>query len=600
MSDQFNSVLLDEDESYLKKDNVGDGLQGVIGKGKTIKQGGLGSLLSDTDLVESAEKAENNNNNNNGPGESILSDDTSHKNESHGLAKREDEEANMFINSTVSNPQKESDGQSSYVSYLVETRTNNPVFKSHLIKVRRRFSDFYFLYRCLLNDYPVSAIPPLPDKQRLEYIKGDRFGYDFTHKRASSLNSFLKRMSIHPILKRAKIYQIFLELNDWNSYKDNLNVNFSANHTNNDFENTGGVSSNVSDLISELFMNAFKQPQMKSNKEFIEINERCNILNDNVTKIDKVFQKYIKRLNDLSNNYAAFANLVIRLNSLSIPKNDKLMTENEDVIVDQPKAMSINEESSRLEMNRKVLSSTENNGQHNNSYYIFSKGLENFSISLNQLKRYLDNDYLISQKDLEHYIGTIQKLIKLKEQKQIDFEVLSEYLSRVIHEKNDLLKQIDLSNGVSEDILNPNVIKPYDTKTVSNNPGIKLPEPKPSTLTTLANSTSNFLTSKFDDLRGINTVYQKKQRLINLQSKIETLEVEVVKAKDIYESYETQILHEIQYFDVIKSNELKLNLSKLSLNYISFYENLIDDWSKVEATLQKDIDDYDEVDEVQT
>ncbi|GMM35259.1 Snx4 protein [Saccharomycopsis crataegensis] len=508
-----------------------------------------------------------------------------------------EEDNTVFVTSVVSSPQKESDGQNAYISYLIETHTNDPLFKTSRLKVRRRFSDFYFLYQCLINDFPACALPPLPDKQRLEYLKGDRFGWDFTSKRASSLTRFLRRMSLHPVLKRSKIYHIFLESSDWNSYKDSLNVAHAQKHNNENNEGEFGNLNPVSDSISDIFMNAFKHPQAQPNKEFVEINERCNKLNDNVIKIDKSFQKYIKRLGDLGTNFQSFAELVVKLDELE--SSNSLTNENnqgvdgttkqrsdDPVIKNQPimkPLPSIKDESDRTLKNSKFLDESKSS-----SYVKFSKGLENLSIGLNQLKTYLDNDYLISLKDLENYIYSIKNLIKVKEQKQIDFEALSEYLARAIQEKNQLLQQT--GGQFTDDV--SSLATPHSTTSVAKDPSITLPTPKPSTLTTLAANTSNFLSSKLDDIRGINSMYQKKERLIKLSVKIETLEREVVNAKQIFEVFENEILHEMQYFDVIKSNELKYNLSDLTSNYIGFYKNIINDWEKIEKSLESDINDY--------
>ncbi|CRK06518.1 hypothetical protein BN1708_017084, partial [Verticillium longisporum] len=51
----------------------------------------------------------------------------------------------------------------------------------------------------------------------MEYVRGDRFGPDFTNRRAHSLQRFLARLSLHPVLRRADILHIFLESQEWNA-----------------------------------------------------------------------------------------------------------------------------------------------------------------------------------------------------------------------------------------------------------------------------------------------------------------------------------------------------------------------------------------------
>lgn len=391
----------------------------------------------------------------------------------------------LFTTSIVKQPQKESDGQNAYISYLIETETNNPVFQSNKFIVRRRFSDFYFLYNVLLNDFPACAVPPLPDKQRLEYLKGDRFGNDFTLKRASSLNRFLKRISLHPILKKAKIYHVFLESHDWNSYRASIKIKTPTNDVN-----------TATDGISDVFINAFKSTSVQ-NQEFLDIKERSDKLDENINKIDKIFNKVLKRYGDLEQDYFDFSSQVKKLAEL------------------EPE----------LQL----------------PFLKFSDGLNSLSIGFQSLKQFLDNEYIISLKDLEHYVSSIKNLLKLKDQKQIDYEALTEYLNKSINDKNTLL----------------------------------------------AGGGSNFFTNKFEELTGVNHDVARKQKILKLENRIESLTKEVDNAKKIFESFEKQTLNEVQYFENIKTIELKSTLGDLADNNIKFYKDMIEKWSRIEKELSE-------------
>lgn len=124
---------------------------------------------------------------------------------------------------TVEKPQKDNEGtKDAYISYLVTTQvslsnlpstslssssiqTTFATFQKPETKVRRRFTDFVFLYNSLCREYPAVAVPPLPEKHNMAYVRGDRFGTDFTQRRSHSLHRFLKRISLHPELRRAAI-----------------------------------------------------------------------------------------------------------------------------------------------------------------------------------------------------------------------------------------------------------------------------------------------------------------------------------------------------------------------------------------------------------
>ncbi len=58
------------------------------------------------------------------------------------------------------------DGMSSYVTYLVTTKTSLTSFKNHEVFVRRRFSDFLGLYFQLAEKYAQLGriVPPAPEK----------------------------------------------------------------------------------------------------------------------------------------------------------------------------------------------------------------------------------------------------------------------------------------------------------------------------------------------------------------------------------------------------------------------------------------------------
>ncbi|SAL98290.1 hypothetical protein [Absidia glauca] len=85
----------------------------------------------------------------------------------------------------IGDAQKHSDGtQGAYVSYMVTTTTSVEIFSSTNPRpVRRRFHDFVWLYNALCLEYPACIVPPLPEKHRLEYIKGDRFSSHFIERR---------------------------------------------------------------------------------------------------------------------------------------------------------------------------------------------------------------------------------------------------------------------------------------------------------------------------------------------------------------------------------------------------------------------------------
>jgi sorting nexin-4 len=256
------------------------------------------------------------------------------------------------------------------------------------------------------------------------------------------------------------------------------------------------AESSATDGVADALINAFKTTSVQ-NPEFSEIRERSDKLDENINKIDKIFNKILKRYTDLEQDYFDF--------SLQMKKLADLEPD--------------------LEM----------------PFIKFSDGLNDLSLGFQNLKTFLDNEYIISLKDLEHYITSIKNLLKLKDQKQIDYEALTEYLNKSVSEKN----------------------------------------------TILSGGGSNFFTNKFEELRGVNHDLARRERLSKLDHKIENLTHEVDNAKKVCEQFEKQTLHEIQYFENIKSVELKSTLGDLADNNIKFYKDLINKWTKIEEELKK-------------
>ena len=71
--------------------------------------------------------------------------------------------------------------------------------------VRRRYTDFVFLHNTLYKEYPAVAVPPLPEKHNITYARGASLSHDFMMRRAHSLHRFLKRITLHPELRRSSI-----------------------------------------------------------------------------------------------------------------------------------------------------------------------------------------------------------------------------------------------------------------------------------------------------------------------------------------------------------------------------------------------------------
>ncbi|KAI9802223.1 MAG: intercellular trafficking and secretion [Sarcosagium campestre] len=401
------------------------------------------------------------------------------------------------LDCTVDSPQKENDGtKDAFVSYLVTTHTDFPSFQKPTSTVRRRFTDFVFLYKTLSKEYPACAVAPLPDKHKMEYVRGDRFGSDFMNRRAHSLHRFLKRLTLHPVLRRSSLLIIFLESQDWNAHM-RLRPQRSASTSE---QGGGGVFDNFTDN----FLNAFSKVH-KPDKRFIEVRERADKLDDDLGHVEKIFARLARREGDLELDYKDLATQFQKLINL-------------EPGVEGP-------------------------------IHLFAASIEDTSNDLRRLKEHTDQNYLGSLRDMDAYINSLRALLKTRDQKQLDFEALTDYLNKAATDR-DMLASGYGSSGLT-------------------GPG-------------------GFLRSKIEDVRGVDHEQSRRERVRKLELRIEELTREVETAKITTEAFDEEVVREVDDFERIKAVEFRDTLGALAEAHADFYRSTIDTWEKFLADMERE------------
>ncbi|KAI1002739.1 Sorting nexin-4 [Podosphaera aphanis] len=392
------------------------------------------------------------------------------------------------IECKVSQPVKENPGtKDTYVSYLVTTNTNFVSFQKPTTAVRRRFTDFVFLYKSLAREYPTCAVPPVPEKNSMAYVRGDRFGPDFTERRSNSLTRFLFRLTLHPILRRSALLIIFLESTDWNAtmktrpYRGGLGVG----------NDTGG---GVFDGLTDTFINAFTKVH-KPDQRFIDVRERSDKLDEDLSYVEKIVARVSRREGDLETDLKELAEQFHHL------------------VILEP--------------------GVEQSGA------AFSRQLEEISRGLGALRRTWDHDYLGSLRDMLAYSAAVKNLLKTREQKQLDYEQLTEYLNK--------------STGDRDIVAKPNGGGGHT-------------------------GASGYLARKIEDVRGVDHEQSRKERLRKLELRIQALVGGVEEAKKVSEAFDEEVVREVADFERIKRSEFKVQLGGLANANIEFYNGVIEGW----------------------
>lgn len=356
--------------------------------------------------------------------------------------------------------------------------------------VRRRFTDFVFLSKTLSKDYPACAVPPLPDKQRMEYVRGDRFGTDFTQRRAHSLQRFLSRLTLHPILRRAPILHTFLESPDWNA-----TMNSRTSRANTASSNEGG-SGGVFDTFADSFINVFTKVH-KPDRRFIEVKEKTDKLDEDLSQVEKLVARVARRESDIE----------VDLRDLA-EQFQKLITLEPGV-----------EAATRA----------------------FAASVEDTASGLKKLKDHTDQDYLGSLRDMVAYSGALKNLLKAREQKQLDYEQLTEYLNKSSADRDMLASGYGRSSG---------------------------------------SGAAGFIRTKIEDVRGVDHEQARRDRLRRLEIRIDELTRESESARKMSDMFDEEVVKEVTDFDRIKRIEFKGQLGRLADAHVSFYGETIDVWQR--------------------
>lgn len=330
----------------------------------------------------------------------------------------------------------------------------------------------------------------------MAYVRGDRFSVDFMQRRAWSLHRFVKRLTLHPVLRRAPIFILFLETTDWNAQ---MRLRPSRANTTAEAPGSPGTPSGFFDNVADTMMNAFSKVH-KPDKRFIEVYERTSKLDEDLTHIEKIVSRVARRKGDLEMDYNDLATNMRKLVALEPGIEVPLQT--------------------------------------------FAASVEETSKGLKTLRDHTDQNYLGSLRDMQSYITSVQSLLKARDQKQVDFEALTEYLQKAAAERDQLASS-----------------NPYSSPTSNLNPAA-------------------FIRNKMEDMRGVDHETAKQDRKRKLELRIQELTREVESAKHTSEMFDEHVMREIGDFERIKGAELRDTLGSFATNNADFYRKVIDTWER--------------------
>lgn len=402
-----------------------------------------------------------------------------------------------YLITMVKDPVKElPETKDAYVSYLVTAKTNLPIFSTPNPSSRRRFTDFVFLRDHLVKDFPACVVPALPDKHRLEYITGDRFSPEFVERRRLDLYRFLERIARHPTLQRSTLVRAFFESTEWHVYMHQHLAHPPGP------EPTPGIIDNLSDTL----LNAFARVR-KPDERFLDMRESVDKFEDGLVLCERLWNRIRGRTNDLTADYHDLAVAVQGLGFLESGITDPL--------------------------------------NH------FSNTLLEFSALLRHKTQTTTDPFLVHLHSLLTYSHANRAVLKLRDQKQLDFEELSDYLSGVTLERDRLSAVISGHAGST---------------------GLGL---------------SAYLKDKVDAIRGADDDRSRVEKMRKLDVKIKELQDAVTTAHETSDAFSDETLREQTIFQYSKEAEMKEMLGNLADGEIEYYQSAMEEWERIIPIIQR-------------
>ncbi|GLB35916.1 putative lipid binding protein [Lyophyllum shimeji] len=410
-----------------------------------------------------------------------------------------------YLITSVKDPVKElAETKDAYVSYLVQARTNLPVFSTPNPSARRRFQDFVFLRDHLVRDFPACVVPPLPDKHRLEYITGDRFSPEFMERRRLDLHRFLQRVSRHPTLQRSTLVRAFLESTEWH-----VHMHQHIAHPPGP-EPSPGIIDNISDTL----LNAFARVR-KPDERFMDMREGVDKFEEGLTVSERLYNRIRSRSSDGN------------------PESGEDLTADYHDLAVAVQGLGFLESGITDQLNH------------------FSNTLLEFSALLRHTTQTTTDPLLVHLHSLLSYSHANRAVLKLRDQKQLDFEELSDYLSGVTAERDRLAAVISGHAGST---------------------GLGL---------------GAYLKDRVDAIRGADDDRSRVEKMRKLDIKIKELQDAVTTAHETSDAFSDETLREQSIFQFAKEAEMKEMLGNLADGQIEFYKAAMEEWERIIPIIQR-------------
>ncbi|CAK5264488.1 unnamed protein product [Mycena citricolor] len=315
-------------------------------------------------------------------------------------------------------------------------------------------------------------------------------------RRRLDLHRFLQRLSSHPTLQRSTLVRAFFESTEWH-----VQMHQHAAHPPH-AEPTPGIIDNISDTL----LNAFSRMR-KPDERFLSMREGVDQFEEGLVVAERIWNRVRNRTSDLTADYHDLAVAVQGLGFLESGITDPL----------------------------------------NN----FSNTLLEFSALLRHTSQTSLDPFLIHLHSLLAYSHANRAVMRLRDQKQLDFEELSDYLAGVTADRDRLSAVISGHAGST---------------------GLGL---------------GSYIKDRVEALRGADDDRSRVEKMRKLDIKIKELQDAVTTAHETSDAFSDETLREQNVFQYAKEAEMKEMLGGLADGQIEFYKSAMEEWERIIPLIQR-------------
>ncbi|KAF9976319.1 intercellular trafficking and secretion [Actinomortierella ambigua] len=323
---------------------------------------------------------------------------------------------------------------------------------------------------------------------RRRYVRGDRFGPEFIEKRRAALERFLRKIAAHPVLQKTESVRVFLDSHDWNSDVAQ--------------QNKKRPDESRLDTIGDVLLNAFAKIK-KPEQQFVNMREEVEKLEENLQSLERLEQRILKRQEELEQDYREFGGAVAGLGNLETGITEPL--------------------------------------------HRFAHTVAGYAKVMNEMSSREDAEFLAQIHESLAYCGSVKALLKLRDQKQLDFEELSEFRQQQEAERARLL-----SNG-----------RPGGAALIG-----------------------GFFQQKMDEIKGVDQERAKQEKVKRVEARIEDLRDAVEKANEESEAFSKETAKEYELFMVQKTQDLRKSLLDYTSGRVEFFSKGAELWNQIIPVLE--------------